>query len=172
MIGRRTFALAALAALAGCAAPGKAPEGPAAVPGAPAFELRLASSNRAKLREGWTEMPVRGDTKGSILVSPRALLRAEDVDNAALSKGDSPALILSVRPSARELLTAETQAHLYNENTNPDEWIVMMLDGNVVYIARLGLPLHKQVSVRIGREALTKAEADRCIEVVRAQRSR
>ncbi len=168
----RTLTAAALVTLAACSAPAKSPEGPPAVPGAPAFELRLASSNRSKLRDGWTEMQVRGDTKGSILVSPRALLRVEDVDNAALSKGDSPALLLSVRPSARELLTAETQAHLYNEKTNPDEWIVMMVDGHVVYIARLGLPLNKQVSVRIGREALTREEADRCIDAIRRQGGR
>ena len=167
MIARRVLLLTALAALAGCKAAEPAPDGPAAVPGAPPFEFRIASS---KARSGWVEMPVRGG--GSVVVAPRPVLRLEDIDNAAMSKGDSPAVVFSVRPAAREVLTAETQAHIYNERTNPDDWFVMMVDGNIAYIARLGLPLNRQVSVRIGREALTKAEAERCIDVVRRQGGR
>ena len=167
MIARRAILLTALVAMAGCAAPQRAPDGPPAVPGAPAFEFRMASS---KPRAGWTEMPVRGG--GTVLVAPKPVLRLEDIDNAALSKGDSPAVVFSVRPSARDVLTAETQAHIYNERTNPDDWFAMLVDGHVTYIARLGLPLNRQVSVRIGKDALSKAEADHCIDAVRRQAGR
>ena len=167
MIARRAIVLGALVALAACAAPVKVQEGPPAVPGAPAFEFRMASS---KARPGWTEMQVRGG--GTVVVSPKPVLRLEDIDNAALSKGDSPAVLFSVRPAARDVLTAETQAHIYNDRTNPDDWFAMLVDGHVAYIARLGLPLNRQVSVRIGRDALSKDEAERCIEAVRRQGGR
>ena len=58
------------------------------------------------------------------------------------------------------------------ERTNPDDWFAMLVDGHVAYIARLGLPLNRQVSVRIGKDALSKAEADRCIDAVRRQGGR
>jgi len=151
----RRLAAALLAAAAACASPLQRPDG-ASGPDAPApvFELRLASSQE---REGWTEMPVRGG--GSLLVATQPLLTPADVDNAARStRGDS--LILNVRPSNRAVLQASTSDHMYKP-------VVFLMDGQAVYMAVLGMPLNRQVAIRIGPDGLTPAEADACMEAVR-----
>jgi len=158
-----------LACSGGCQSPSASPTAaqPAAKaePVPPVFEFRIASN---RMQEGWTEMSVPGEKKASLMVAPRPVLRLEDIDNAALSKGETPALVLSVRSSAREVLLASTQRHVYDERRNPDDWFVMLMDGQVAYAARLGMPLNRQVFIRIGKEAITEAQADRCIEAVRA----
>ncbi|MGA1267102.1 MAG: hypothetical protein ACO32J_07990 [Phycisphaerales bacterium] len=151
----RRLAAALLATAAACSSP--APRSDAAGgPGtdAPAFELRLASSQE---REGWTEMPVRGG--GSLLVAAQPLLTPAAVDNAARSaRGDS--LILNVRSSNRGVLQAATSDHMYKP-------VVFLMDGQAVYMAVLGMPLSRQVAIRIGPDGLTSDEADACIEAVR-----
>ena len=152
---RWTRWLASMLLAAACAAPSRRPDA-AAGPGTPApvFELRLASSQE---REGWTEMPVRGG--GSLLVATQPLLTPADVDNAARSaRGDS--LILNVRSSNRAVLQAATSDHMYKP-------VVFLMDGQAVYMAVLGMPLNRQVAIRIGPDGLTPAEADACIEAVR-----
>lgn len=164
MIDRRAM-LRSLACLllAGCATGGGAsgPNG-AAASGTPVFELRAASG---KLRPGWTEMPARGG--GSLIVSPTPLLRPQDCDNAALSKSDSPALILSVKASMREALSAATLPIVYDEKRNNTESVVFMVDGQIVWVAQLGMPYGRQVAVRIGPNGLSEEEAKRCIDEVK-----
>jgi len=164
MIDRRAM-LRSLACLllAGCAS-GGGTSGPNAsgAPATPVFELRAASG---KLRPGWTEMPARGG--GSLIVAPTPLLRPQDCDNAALSKSDSPALILSVKPSIREALSAATLPIVYDEKRNTSESVVFMVDGQIVWVAQLGMPYGRQVAVRIGPNGLTEDEAKRCIDEVK-----
>jgi len=123
--------------------------------GPPAFELRLAS---AKLIAGWTEMQVRGG--GSLIVSPKAILLPSQVRNAAISKNDSDALILNVRMGSRETLQAYTSEHMFKP-------IVFLIKGKAVYMAVLGMPLNRQVSIRIGPDGITEAEAKFCLDSVK-----
>jgi hypothetical protein len=128
-------------------------------PAAPArpFELRLADN---KLRDGWNEMPVRGG--GTLIVAPEAVLVPAQVENAAIGRnGDS--LLLNVRASDRQTLQAVTEGHMYKP-------VVFLLDGQAVYMAVLGMPLNRQLSIRIGPDGITEAEAKRCLEAVREQR--
>jgi hypothetical protein len=166
MSAGRAFCVIVMAALAGCAAPSTvAPDAASsgsnqsATPAAPAkpFELRLADS---KLRDGWTEMPVRGG--GSLIVSPEAILSPSQVDNAAIGRnGDS--LILNIRGGDRQTLQAVTEGHMYKP-------VVFLLEGKAVYMAVLGMPLNRQLSIRIGPDGITEDEAKRCLDVVRAQK--
>ena len=163
---RRAFCLMALATIAGCAsqsttaadAPSRGgASAPVATAPAKPFELRLADS---KLRDGWTEMAVRGG--GSLIVAPEAILSPSQVDNAAIGRnGDS--LILNIRGGDRQTLQATTEGHMYKP-------VVFLLDGQAVYMAVLGMPLNRQLSIRIGPDGITEAEAKRCLEVVREQR--
>ena len=162
----------ALAALAGCASqpastpaasaggvPSAQPAAARPAPAAPArpFELRLADN---KLRDGWNEMPVRGG--GTLIVAPESVLVPAQVENAAIGRnGDS--LLLNVRASDRQTLQAVTEGHMYKP-------VVFLLDGQAVYMAVLGMPLNRQLSIRIGPDGITEAEAKRCLEVVREQR--
>ena len=152
--------LTVAAGVSGCASPagGKstAGSGTAQSPAAPVFELRLASGQK---REGWTEMPVRGG--GTLLVAPQPLLTPREIKNAAISSNGGEALILNVREGNRAVLQAATADHMYKH-------IVFMLDGQVVYMALLGMPLNRQVSIRIGPDAITQDEAKRCMDAVRA----
>ncbi|NBX25656.1 MAG: hypothetical protein EBQ99_06345 [Planctomycetes bacterium] len=155
-----TIALA-VACLAACATgPGAGPErgsAAAAAVVAPAFELRLASGQK---REGWAEMPVRGG--GTLLVAPTPLLTPKDIKNAAISSTSGDSLILNVREGNRAVLQAATADHMYKQ-------IVFLVDGQVVYMAMLGMPLNRQVAIRIGPDALTQDEAKRCLQAVKEQ---
>jgi hypothetical protein len=154
----------ALAALAACASQPATPGvtqagGSRATPAVPArpFELRLADN---KLREGWGEMPVRGG--GTLIVSPEPVLVPSQIENAAIGRnGDS--LLLNVRAGDRQTLQAVTENHMYKP-------VVFLLDGQAVYMAVLGMPLNRQLSIRIGPDGITEAEAKRCLEAVREQR--
>ena len=160
----RPLCALALVALASCASQSTAPasaqaDGPRAAPAAPArpFELRLADN---KLRDGWSEMPVRGG--GTLIVAPDAVLIPSQVENAAIGRnGDS--LLLNVRASDRQTLQAVTETHMYKP-------VVFLLDGQPVYMAVLGMPLNRQLSIRIGPDGISEAEAKRCLQVVRDQR--
>ena len=110
-------------------------------------------------------MPVRGG--GSLIVAPDAILLPEQVANAAISKGESPALLLNVKPAYRQSLGTATGQHLYDEKKAPHKNIVFMVDGQVVYPALLGMPLSRQVSIRIGAGAITEQEARRCADEVK-----
>jgi preprotein translocase subunit SecD len=125
-------------------------------PGTPAFELRLAEN---QLRTGWTEMPVRGG--GTLIVAPQPVLTPAQVNNAALSRDGGEWLIFNVREGSRGTLQAMTGEHT-------KKWVVFMLDGQAVYAAVLGMPLSRQVAIRIGPDGITDAEAKRCLEIVRA----
>jgi hypothetical protein len=150
--------LLAGACLCGCASsPQGSQGGSAAAPAAPVFELRLASGEK---REGWTEMPVRGG--GTLLVAPTPLLTPKEIKNAAISSTSGDSLILNVREGNRAVLQAATADHMYKH-------IVFMVDGKVTYMALLGIPLNRQVAIRIGPDALTQDEAKRCLEAVKAQ---
>ena len=160
----RPLCAIALVALASCASqpastPAPQADGSGAVPVAPArpFELRLADN---KLRDGWSEMPVRGG--GSLIVAQEAVLVPAQVENAAIGRnGDS--LLLNVRAGDRQTLQAVTENHMYKP-------VVFLLEGKPVYMAVLGMPLNRQLSIRIGPDGITEAEAKRCLEVVREQR--
>jgi len=154
----------ALAALTACAGPqatspqssqGASQATPAAA--AKPFELRLADS---KVREGWVEMPVRGG--GSLIVASDAILSPSQIENAAIGR-NGDALILNVRAGDRQTLQAVTEGHMYKP-------VVFLLDGQAVYMAVLGMPLNRQLSIRIGPDGITETEAKRCLEVVRQQR--
>lgn len=160
----RPLCALALVALASCASQPTTPaatqaDGLRATPAVPArpFELRLADN---KLRDGWSEMPVRGG--GTLIVAPDAVLIPSQVENAAIGRnGDS--LLLNVRASDRQTLQAVTENHMYKP-------VVFLLDGQPVYMAVLGMPLNRQLSIRIGPDGISEAEAKRCLQVVRDQR--
>jgi hypothetical protein len=153
-----SIALAA-ACLAACGStPTTDPEGGStAAAVVPAFELRLASGQK---REGWAEMPVRGG--GTLLVAPTPLLTPKDIKNAAISANSGDSLILNVREGNRAVLQAATADHMYKH-------IVFLVDGQAVYMAMLGMPLNRQVAIRIGPDALTQDEAKRCLQAVKEQ---
>ncbi len=154
----RPFAalLLAAACVAGCGAPARNSSATAGAPAVPEFELRLASGQK---REGWLELPVRGG--GTLLVAPTPLLTPADIKNAAISSNSGDSLILNVREGNRAVLQAATGDHMYKH-------IVFMVDGQVVYMALLGMPLNRQVAIRIGPDALTQDEARRCLDAVKA----
>ena len=158
MIARRVLLAVAFAALAGCGSSQRGPSGSSAtaVPGTPAFELRLAEN---QVRKGWSEMPVRGG--GTLIVSPQAVLTPPQVNNAAISREGGEWLILNVREGSRGTLQAATSEHTR-------KWVVFMLDGQAVYAAVLGMPLSRQVAIRIGADGLTEDEAKRCLEIIRS----
>jgi hypothetical protein len=160
----RPLCAIALCALVSCASQPATPsmpqaDGSRAGPAVPArpFELRLADN---KLRDGWSEMPVRGG--GSLIVAPDAVLVPAQVENAAIGR-NGDALLLNVRAGDRQTLQAVTESHMYKP-------VVFLLDGKPVYMAVLGMPLNRQLSIRIGPDGITEAEAKRCLEVVREQR--
>jgi hypothetical protein len=157
----RPFAALLLVAscVAGCGAPARSSSSTAAPAGSPAvpeFELRLASGQE---REGWVVMPVRGG--GTLMVAPTPLLTPKDIKNAAISSNSGDSLILNVREGNRAVLQAATGDHMYKH-------LVFMVDGQVAYMALLGMPLNRQVAIRIGPDALTMDEAKRCLEAVKA----
>jgi hypothetical protein len=68
-----------------------------------------------------------------------------------------------VRGGDRQTLQAVTEGHMYKP-------VVFLLEGKAVYMAVLGMPLNRQLSIRIGPDGITEDEAKRCLEVVRAQK--
>ena len=158
MIARRALIGLAFAALAACSAPKRAADATPGAPGVPSFELRLAEN---QLRSGWSEMPVRGG--GTLIVAPQPVLVPAQVNNGAISREGGEWLILNVREGYRAQLQAATEGHT-------KKWIVFMLDGQPMYAAVLGMPLSRQVAIRIGAGGLTEDEAKRCLEVVKSGR--
>lgn len=123
--------------------------------GTPAFELRLAS---AQAMAGWKEMPVRGG--GTLLVCPQPLLTPSQISKAAFGKNDGDSLILNVREGSRGTLQAISGEHMKKP-------IVFLIDGQAVYMAVLGMPLSRQVSIRVGPDGITEAEAKYCLQAVK-----
>ena len=158
MIARRALFALAFAALAACSAPKRPADASATAPGVPSFELRLAEN---QLRKGWSEMPVRGG--GTLIVAPQPVLTPVQVSNAAISREGGEWLILNVREGYRGPLQAVTEQHT-------KKWVVFMLDGKPVYAAVLGMPLSRQVAIRIGAGGLSEDEAKQCLEVVKSVR--
>ena len=66
------------------------------------------------------------------------------------------------------LATINAFDNYFSIDEHTKKWVVFMLDGQPVYAAVLGMPLSRQVAIRIGAGGLTEDEAKHCLDVVKS----